>query len=116
MTKQHNYWTYIMASLSRVMYVGVTNDLERRVWEHKQKQGGVCTKRYNCTKLVWFEEFREIRDAIACEKRIKGLLRARKIALIEEKNQHWKDLSEGWYREAERKNEKNDRDSSLRSE
>jgi putative endonuclease len=95
------------------MYVGVTNDLERRVWEHKQGQCEGFTKMYNCTKLVWFEEFREIRDAIACEKRIKGLLRARKIALIEEKNQYWKDLSESWYREAERKN---DRDSSLRSE
>jgi putative endonuclease len=95
------------------MYVGVTNDLERRVWEHKQKQFGGFTKRYNCSKLVWFEEFREIRDAIACEKRIKGLLRARKMALIEEKNQYWRDLSESWYRGAELRN---DRDSSLRSE
>jgi putative endonuclease len=111
--RQHSYWTYIMASVSRVMYVGVTNDLERRVWEHRQKQVEGFTKRYKCTKLVWFEEFREIRDAIACEKRIKGLLRARKIALIEEGNQYWRDLSEGWYRDAK---PKNDRDSSLRSE
>jgi putative endonuclease len=95
------------------MYVGVTNDLERRVWEHKDKQLRGFTKKYNCTKLVWFEEFREIRDAIACEKRIKGLLRARKMALIEEKNQYWRDLSESWYRGAELRN---DRDSSLRSE
>ncbi len=113
MARQHSYWTYMMASVSRVMYVGVTNDLERRVWEHKQGAVKGFTKRYNCTKLVWFEEFREIRDAIACEKRIKGLLRARKLALIEEKNPYWRDLSERWYRGVELKN---DRDSSLRSE
>jgi putative endonuclease len=107
--RQHGYWTYIMASVSRVIYVGVTNDLERRVWEHKQKAVEGFTRRYNCMKLVWFEEFREIRDAIACEKRIKGLLRARKIALVEEKNPYWRDLSEGWYRDAMTEN---DRDSS----
>ena len=113
MTKQHSYWAYIIASVSRVMYVGVTNELERRVWEHKH--GGVegFAKKYKCTKLIWFEEFREIGDAIACEKRIKGLLRARKMAMIEEKNQYWRDLSEGWYHDAK---EEDDRDSSLRSE
>jgi len=108
--KQHSYWTYIMASVSRVIYVGVTNALERRVWEHKQKAIKGFTEKYNCSKLVWFEEFREIRDAIACEKRIKGLLRAKKIALIEENNSYWKDLSEDWYRDAK---PRNDRDSSL---
>jgi putative endonuclease len=113
MTRQHSYWTYIMASISRVIYVGVTNELERRVWEHKQGVVEGFTKKYKCIKLVWFEEFREIRDAIACEKRIKGLLRVRKIALIEEKNQYWRDLSEGWYQGA---TPKDDRDSSLRSE
>ena len=101
-----------MASISRVIYVGVTSDLEGRVSQHKNKRIEGFTKKYNCTKLVWFEEFREIRDAIACEKRIKGLLRTKKIALIEEKNQYWRDLSEGWYEDAT----KNDRDSSLRSE
>jgi putative endonuclease len=101
-----------MASVSRVIYVGVTSDLEGRVWQHKNKAVEGFTKKYNCTKLVWFEEFREIRDAIACEKRIKGLLRVKKIALIEEKNPYWKDLSVGWYEGAA----KNDRDSSLRSE
>ncbi len=111
--RQHNYWTHIMASVSRVIYVGVTSDLEGRVWQHKSKTVEGFTKKYNCTKLVWFEEFREIRDAIACEKRIKGLLRAKKVALIEEKNPYWRDLSEGWYQEVAAKN---DRDSSLRSE
>jgi putative endonuclease len=113
MARQHSYWTYIMASVSRVIYVGVTNELERRVWEHKQGVVEGFTKKYKCTKLVWFEEFREIRDAIACEKRIKGLLRARKIVLIEEKNLYWRDLSEDWCQDAM---PKNDRDSSLRSE
>ena len=98
--RQHNYWTYIMASVSRVIYGGVTNDLERRVGEHKQKAVEGFTKKYNCMKLVWCEEFRAIRDAIACEKRIKGLLRAKKTALIEAKNPYWKDLSAGWYASA----------------
>ena len=102
-----------MASVSRVIYVGVTNDLERRVWEHKEELVEGFTKRYRCTKLVWSEEFREISDAITCEKRIKGLLRARKIALIEERNPYWRDLGEGWFQEAAAKD---DRDSSLRSE
>jgi putative endonuclease len=83
----------------------VTNDLERRVWEHKQKLAEGFTRKYNCAKLVWFEEFQEIRDAIACEKRIKGLLRAKKVALIEERNPYWEDLSEGWYRDAKAKND-----------
>ena len=111
--RHHSYWTYIMASVSRVVYVGVTNDLERGVWEHKQREVGGFTKKYHCTKLVWFEEFREVRDAIGCERRIKGLLRAKKIALIEEKNPYWRDLSEGWNQEAMAKN---DRDSSTGSE
>ncbi len=102
-----------MASASRVIYVGVTNDMERRVWEHKQKSFEGFAKKYNCTKLVWFEEFREIRDAIACEKRIKGLLRAKKVALIEEKNSYWRDLGKDWYQDVKTKN---DRDSSLCSE
>jgi putative endonuclease len=111
--RQHSYWTYIMASVSRVIYVGVTNDLERRVWENKEELVEGFTKKYQCTKLVWSEEFREISDAITCEKRIKGLLRARKITLIEEKNPYWRDLSEGWHEVVATKN---DRDSSLRSE
>ena len=74
MTKQHSYWTYIMASVSRVMYVGVTNDLERRVWEHKQKLANGFTHKYNCTKLVWSEEFREIRGIVLLAVVAYGLL------------------------------------------
>jgi putative endonuclease len=87
------YHVYIMASASRVLYVGVTGDLVRRVWEHKQKRVPGFTARYSVTELVYFEAFGDIRAAIAREKQIKGWLRARKITLIEALNPHWKDLS-----------------------
>ena len=83
-----------MASISRVIYVGVTNDLERRVSEHKSGEGSVFTSRYHCKKLVWYEWFRDVRYAIQCEKRIKGWDRAKKLALIEAENLHWMDLSD----------------------
>jgi putative endonuclease len=86
-----------MASKSGVLYVGVTNDLERRVWEHKSKEVPGFTADYSVDRLVWFEEFREVRDAIAMEKRIKGWSRAKKVALIEAMNPRWEDLSERWY-------------------
>jgi putative endonuclease len=97
MDRQHNYWVYLMASISGVLYVGMTNNLERRIWEHKQKVVEGFTKKYNCTKLVWFEEFRDVRDAIACETRIKDWRREKKAALIQESNPRWRDLSEDWY-------------------
>jgi putative endonuclease len=78
----------------------MTNNLERRVWEHKQKLVEGFTKKYNCSKLVWFEEFREVRDAIECETRIKDWRREKKMALIQKANPSWKDLSEGWYERA----------------
>jgi putative endonuclease len=111
--RQHDYWTYIMASASRVIYIGVTNSLEKRVSQHKRKEVDGFTKKYNCTQLVWFEHFRDVRDAIACEKRIKGLLRVKKLALIEKKNPHWKDLSEELFEGAKTEGRG---DSSLRSE
>lgn len=87
------YHVYIMASASRVLYVGVTGQLARRVWEHKHKRVPGFTARYRVTELVYFEAFSDIRAAIAREKQIKGWLRARKIALIEAFNPRWKDLS-----------------------
>jgi putative endonuclease len=111
--RPHDYWVYIMASKSRVIYIGVTNGLEKRVWQHKEKVIEGFTKKYNCTRLVWFEHFRDVRDAIACEKRLKGLLRAKKIALIEKENPQWKDLSEELFEYA---NGEGGGDSSLRSE
>ncbi len=90
------YYVYIMAGKSAVLYVGVTNDVERRVLEHKRKLIEGFTSKYNLDRLVYYETFRDIRDAIGREKQIKGWLRAKKIVLIESTNPEWKDLSEGW--------------------
>ena len=75
-----------------VIYTGVTNDLKRRVWEHKNKKGSSFTQRYNVTQLVFYEDFNNIYDAISAEKRIKAGSRAKKIQLIESQNSQWKDL------------------------
>jgi putative endonuclease len=80
------YFTYIIASKSRTLYIGVTGDLHRRIFQHKQKTHRGFTARYNCNRLVWFESFREVSAAIQREKEIKGWTRARKIALIEAGN------------------------------
>ena len=91
------YYVYIMANVSRTLYTGVTNNLERRVYEHKEKTApGFST--YNINRLVYYEDLADIRDAIAREKQIKGWLRAKKIALIESVNPKWRDLSEEWGR------------------
>ncbi len=88
------YWIYILASFNRTIYVDVTNDLERRVQEHKNKQVPGFTARYNVNRLVYSEVFGDVRDAIAREKQIKSWSRARKNALIEQHNPHWNDLTE----------------------
>jgi len=85
---------YIMASRSRVLYAGVTNDLARRVNEHKRGFNAGFTSSYRVTRLVYFEEFPDIRDAIAREKAIKGWNRSRKISLVEARNPTWEDLAE----------------------
>jgi putative endonuclease len=87
------FCAYIMASRSRVLYVGVTNDLARRVNEHKQGSVPGFTTKYRVTRLVYFEEFADIRDAIAREKEIKGWVRSRKDRLIDSRNPTWEDLS-----------------------
>jgi putative endonuclease len=86
-----------MTNHSGTLYVGVTNDLRRRVWEHKQKLVEGFTKRYNITRLVYYEETPDVTTAIDREKQIKGWLRKKKIVLIESLNPGWKDLGEGWY-------------------
>ena len=87
------FYVYIMASRSRVLYVGVTNDLARRVNEHKQGLVPGFTTRYRVTRLVYSEEFVDIRDAIAREKVIKGWVRTKKTRLIDRGNPTWEDLS-----------------------
>ena len=75
------YYVYIMANKSRVIYTGVTNDLLRRVYEHKQKLLPGFTKKYNTTVLAYYDDTEDVRQAIAREKQIKGWLRSKKIAL-----------------------------------
>ncbi len=82
-----------MASPSGTIYIGVTNNLQRRVCEHKNKLVEGFTKEYDCTKLVYFEEHRNVGEAIAREKTIKKWRREKKEDLIRSKNIHWKDLS-----------------------
>jgi putative endonuclease len=97
-----NYHVYILANWNnKVLYVGVTNNLERRIYEHKQKLIPGFTHKYNVTKLVYFSSFPNIEDAISAEKKIKGWLRKKKDTLITKQNPEWIDL---W------------KDSSLRSE
>jgi putative endonuclease len=90
------YYVYVMTNKSRTLYTGVTNDLKRRVYEHKHKLVPGFTSRYNITQLVYFETTQDIRAAIAREKQIKGWLRVKKIALIESANPCWQDLSDTW--------------------
>ncbi|HJX60620.1 MAG TPA: GIY-YIG nuclease family protein [Thermodesulfobacteriota bacterium] len=91
------YYVYIMTNRSKTLYTGVTNDLTRRVYEHKNKMIDGFTKKYNITKLVYFEETNDILSAITREKQIKGWLRSKKIALIGSVNPKWEDLSEEWF-------------------
>ena len=97
MNTTKTYYVYIVASKSRTLYTGVTNNLERRVYEHKRKLIPGFTRKYNIDRLVYFEDWGDIRDAIGREKQIKGWLRTKKVALIIAKNPTWKDLSQGWY-------------------
>jgi|SRR5690348_9646031 len=87
------YATYIMASESGVLYIGMTNDLERRVFEHRNKLVTGFSARYNLRKLVYFECFGDVRAAIAREKELKGWVRKRKVALIESINPKRNDLA-----------------------
>lgn len=91
------YYVYIMTNKSRTLYTGVTNNLERRVYEHKNKLVAGFTSKYNITQLVYYEETNDVQVALEREKQIKGWLRSKKIALIDSMNPEWKDLSLEWY-------------------
>ena len=92
------YYVYILTNRRHgVLYTGVTNDLERRIYEHKCKLILGFASRYNLRKLVYFEETTDVNAAIAREKQIKGWLRKKKVALIESMNPEWKDLTEDWH-------------------
>ena len=94
MTKQ--FYVYLLASRSKRLYAGITNNLLRRVQEHKQKKVSGFTARYDIMRLVYFEKTNDVRAAIEREKQIKGWLRKKKIVLIESVNPNWDDLSERW--------------------
>jgi len=92
------YYVYIMTNQrTTTLYIGATNDLERRVYEHKKKLVDGFTKKYNLDRLVYFEETDDVRSALEREKQLKGWLRSRKAALVETTNPQWRDLSVEWY-------------------
>jgi putative endonuclease len=82
--RNHDYWVD-----------GITNNIARRLYQHRQGVDGF-TKRYQLKRLVWVDHFRNVNDAIACEKKLKGWRRSRKITLIEQTNPRWLDLSDDW--------------------
>ncbi len=91
------YYVYIITNHSRTLYVGVTNNIKRRVWQHKQGQIKGFTSRYHIDQLVYFEVFGDVRSAITREKQIKHWRREKKSNLILSENPNWCDLSDGWY-------------------
>ncbi|MGH9783200.1 MAG: GIY-YIG nuclease family protein [Terriglobia bacterium] len=111
------YYVYILSSRSRNLYTGVTNNLARRVAEHREERTPGFTSRYHIHRLAYFERYRILHAAIAREKQIKAWRREKKIALIESQNPAWDDLTPGWLSSGKKeKPEKRRADSSLRSE
>jgi len=99
----YQFWVYGMANTYKnVLYIGVTNDLYRRVIEHKSKEIPGFTKKYNCDKLVFYEEYSNIEEAIARETQLKNWKREWKNVLIEKINPKWEDLSLNWDYEDEK--------------
>ena len=94
--RSDRYYTYILASHTRVLYIGVTGELERRVHQHRAGSASRFTSRYKCNRLVWFETHADTHLALRREKILKGWLRAKKVALIEQINPTWEDLSATW--------------------
>jgi putative endonuclease len=96
---ERSYWTYIVASISGTLYIGMTNDLYKRIMDHKN--GGIegFSAKYRCNRLVWFEEFNHPSNAIAREKQLKGWRRSKKTDLIESVNPRWEDIALFWGKE-----------------
>ena len=97
MSSKFSYFVYILASRSRNLYTGVTNHLERRVFEHRRGLIAGFTKRYRIHRLVYCEPFGGIQAAITREKQIKSWRREKRVALIERGNPTWDDLAEPWF-------------------
>ena len=92
-----SYYVYILASLSGTLYIGITSNLHRRVFERQQGKIEGFTKQYGVHRLLYWESFDDVHKAIAREKQLKGWRREKKIALFEKVNPRWEDLSKGWY-------------------
>lgn len=91
-------FVYILTNQYRnVLYTGVTSDLERRIYQHKNEKGSIFTKKYKCNRLIYFDETDSIVTAIEHEKKVKSGSRKKKIALIEKDNPNWIDLADGWF-------------------
>ena len=94
----NTYYVYIITNRHNgTLYTGVTNSMERRIWQHKNKAFAGFSAKYELHLLVYFESFRDITNAIAREKQLKAGSRAKKIALIERENPEWQDLSANWF-------------------
>jgi putative endonuclease len=93
-------YVYIMGSASGTLYIGITNNLERRVWEHKRKVNEGFTKRHDVINLLYMEEFSRFDDAIAREKQLQRWSRSKKLNLIRTMNPRWNDLAWNWYGDA----------------
>ena len=95
------YAVYIVTNFHRTIYIGVTNDLERRMWQHKQQRGPGFAAKYRLDRLVYAEYTTDVRLAIAREKQLKGWTRRRKVELIESLNPWWEDLAADWFEQAD---------------
>ncbi|MCH8186067.1 MAG: GIY-YIG nuclease family protein [Chloroflexi bacterium] len=93
------YYVYIMTNATRTLYIGVTNDLLKRVYEHKGKLTGGFTKKYNVTWLAYYEVTTDVYTALTREKQLKKWSRGKKVALIQSMNPRWKDLAQDWHDE-----------------
>jgi putative endonuclease len=96
MPRDHKYWVYIVDSLTGTLYIGMTNSIDRRIAEHKEGTFEGFASQYGCNRLVYWENFDDVRKAIDREKQLKGWRREKKIALIETLNPSWKDLAKDW--------------------
>ena len=96
-SREYRFYTYILGSISGTLYIGMTNNLTKRVWQHKHHESPGFTSKHGVDRLLYFERFDDVRSAINREKQLKGWTRAKKIALIESVNPKWEDLSRSWY-------------------
>ncbi len=97
MPTQRRYFVYILSSRTKRLYIGVTNDLERRVSQHKRHEIEGFTRTYNIDQLIYYEETDDVHAAISREKQLKGWMRIRKIQLVQDMNPEWHDLAADWF-------------------